>query len=150
MRRTTGGDFPALVPEGWSSGRINYRFSVTLGKMLDAGRAPKPGDVNLPYIRAANIQDDGLALDDVYEMPFTPAERVSLSLRAGDLLVVEGGAVGTNHHLREGLPGWGFQKTERIQAVIATQSFPANRRILPPVSATRVSCGGSCDVVVGA
>ena len=29
----------------------------------------------------------------------------------------------------------------RIQAVIATQSFPANRRILPPVSATRASCG---------
>lgn len=31
--------------------------------------------------------------------------------------------------------------TGRIQAVIATQSFPANRRILPPVSATRASCG---------
>jgi len=30
----------------------------------------------------------------------------------------------------------------RIQAVIATQSFPTNRRILPPVSATRASCGG--------
>ena len=35
---------------------------------------------------------------------------------------------------RAGVPG-------RIQAVIATQSFPANRRILPPVSATRASCG---------
>jgi hypothetical protein len=32
-------------------------------------------------------------------------------------------------------------KGGRIQAVIATQSFPANRRILPPVSATRASCG---------
>jgi hypothetical protein len=30
----------------------------------------------------------------------------------------------------------------RIQAVIATQSFPTNRRILPPVSATRASSGG--------
>src|SRR5664280_833885 len=34
-----------------------------------------------------------------------------------------------------------FRKLGRIQAVIATQSFPANRRILPPVSATRASCG---------
>jgi hypothetical protein len=33
------------------------------------------------------------------------------------------------------------KNTGRIQAVIATQSFPANRRILPPVSATRASCG---------
>ena len=29
----------------------------------------------------------------------------------------------------------------RIQAVIATQTFPANRPILPRVSATRASCG---------
>ena len=31
--------------------------------------------------------------------------------------------------------------TWRIQAVIATQSLPTNRRILPPASATRASCG---------
>jgi len=90
---------------------IAHHYSVTLGKMLDAGNKPRPGDVSLPYIRAGNIQDSGLRLDDVNEMPFSELEATSLDLRAGDLLVVEGGAVGTNVVVSEDMPGWSFQKT---------------------------------------
>ena len=86
-------------------------FSVVLGKMLDAGRAEAPDDVTLPYVRAANIQDDGLHLDDVNTMAFTPAEVERLSIQAGDLLVVEGGSIGTSALIPQDMDGWSFQKT---------------------------------------
>lgn len=91
--------------------RVGAHFSVTLGKMLDAGRAPGIDDVPLPYLRAANIQDDGLDLTSVKTMPYTATEAARLDLRTGDLLVVEGGAVGTTALLRSDMHGWSFQKT---------------------------------------
>jgi type I restriction enzyme S subunit len=90
---------------------IGHHFSVTLGKMLDAGRGVRPDEQLLPYIRAGNIQDNGLRLNDVKEMAYSEKEASSLDLRAGDLLVVEGGAVGTSVVLLEDMPGWSFQKT---------------------------------------
>ncbi|MBV7701623.1 hypothetical protein C5E45_15525 [Nocardia nova] len=90
---------------------IGIAFSVTLGKMLDAGRTVDESHTILPYIRAANIQDDGLQLADVNEMPFSANEAARLDLRRGDLLVVEGGAVGTTTVLDHDMPGWSFQKT---------------------------------------
>lgn len=90
---------------------IGHHFSVTLGKMLDAGKEVRAGDQMLPYIRAGNIQDSGLRLDDVNEMPYSQEEAASLNLLAGDLLVVEGGSVGTNVLVRCEMRGWSFQKT---------------------------------------
>ncbi len=90
---------------------IGHHFSVTLGKMLDAGKAVRSEDRMLPYIRAANIQDAGLKLDDVNQMPYSEAEASNLNLLKGDLLVVEGGAVGTNALLHEDMAEWSFQKT---------------------------------------
>lgn len=97
-------DQATLVP-------IGSAYSVTLGKMLDAGKAVDDSHTVLPYIRAANIQDDGLRLDDVNEMPFSSDEAARLNLRRGDLLVVEGGAVGTSVVLEHDMAGWSFQKT---------------------------------------
>lgn len=91
--------------------KIGHHYSVVLGKMLDAGRASRDGDVVLPYIRAANIQDHGLDLNDVNTMPFSAAEAGSLDLRRGDILVVEGGAIGTSVVVDRDMPGWSFQKT---------------------------------------
>jgi type I restriction enzyme S subunit len=98
------GDQTALVP-------IGAAYSVTLGKMLDAGKTVDDSYTVLPYIRAANIQDDGLRQADVNEMPFSEDEAARLDLRRGDLLVVEGGAVGTTTVLDHDMPGWSFQKT---------------------------------------
>jgi type I restriction enzyme, S subunit len=98
------GDQTALVP-------IGTAYSVTLGKMLDAGKTVDDSYTVLPYIRAANIQDDGLRLADVNEMPFSEDEAARLDLRRGDLLVVEGGAVGTTAVVDHDMPGWSFQKT---------------------------------------
>lgn len=96
---------------GVSYAPIGSAFTVTLGKMLDGGRDVDAQASLLPYIRAANIQDSGLDLADVNMMPFTDAESAALDLRKDDILVVEGGAVGTCVVLREDLVGWSFQKT---------------------------------------
>ena len=99
------------LPEEWGAASIGYDFLVTLGKMLDAGRDAFEDDVLAPYIRAANIQDSGLALEDVNEMPFRPSELMRLDIRKDDLLVVEGGSIGTSYWVPTDIPGWSFQKT---------------------------------------
>ena len=114
-------DWPEWQPVG-------RRYSVVLGKMLDGARAARHDDVELPYLRAANIQDEALQLDSVNSMPFTADERLKLDLRRNDLLVVEGGAgVANVQVLSEDMPGWGFQKT--LNRVRARRS-EANTRFL--------------------
>ncbi len=100
------------LPDGWLAGQVKNAATVTLGKMLqtrDSG-----GDVRAPYMRAANVQPDGvLALDDVNEMWFGDAELEQLSIRAGDVVVVEGGQGGFGRaaYVGEDLPGWGYQNS---------------------------------------
>ncbi|WP_158943290.1 restriction endonuclease subunit S [Streptomyces sp. NRRL S-378] len=102
---------PFSPPSDVAFTAIGYHFSVTLGKMLDGSKEARAGDLMLPYIRAGNIQDSGLRLSDVNQMPYSAREAASLNLLKGDLLVVEGGAVGTNALVRQDMPGWSFQKT---------------------------------------
>ena len=114
----SGVEWLGAVPNHWVTTTLKHRFTVLLGKMLDAGRTVREDDDELPYIRAANIQDQGLVLEDVKTMPFTAREQSALRLCAGDLLVVEGGAVGTNYVVPEDMDGWFFQKTvNRVRAV---------------------------------
>lgn len=44
----------------------------------------------VPYLRAGNVRDGSLDLDDVKEMSFTPAEQSLFSLKPRDVLVTEG------------------------------------------------------------
>lgn len=116
--KDSGVEWLGRVPAHWKVTTLKHRFTVLLGKMLDAGRSGRVDDLDLPYLRAANIQDHGLALGDVKTMPFTSREQKTLRLRANDLLVVEGGAVGTNYVVPEDMNGWFFQKTvNRVRSV---------------------------------
>lgn len=115
--KDSGVEWLGDVPTHWSVTKLGRNYTVVLGKMLDAGKDPRAGAVPLPYIRAANIQDDGLDLAHVNSMHFSPAETANLSLLCGDLLVVEGGSIGTCYVLPEDMPGWSFQKTvNRVRA----------------------------------
>lgn len=84
----------------------------TLGKMVQ----PEPrssADVAAPYMRAAHVQPSGRLLD-LPEQPmwFSPSELRDLSLRTGDVLVVEGGAgYGRSTTLTRDFDGWGFQNS---------------------------------------
>jgi type I restriction enzyme S subunit len=100
------------LPDGWLAGQVKNAATVTLGKMLQS--KDSGSDVRAPYMRAANVQPDGvLALDDVNEMWFRVAELEQLSIRAGDVVVVEGGQGGFGRaaYVDQDLPGWGFQNS---------------------------------------
>ncbi|KPN21732.1 hypothetical protein AO716_01555 [Arthrobacter sp. Edens01] len=99
------------VPAHWLLSTLGHHFEVVLGKMLDGAKETPVGARVLPYVRAGNIQDAGLDLSDVNEMAFTSYEAERLNLMAKDLLVVEGGSVGTVHYLDSAMDGWSFQKT---------------------------------------
>ncbi|WP_434967818.1 restriction endonuclease subunit S [Janibacter indicus] len=100
------------LPEGWRSAQMKNAATVTLGKMLqgkDSGQ-----DVSAPYLRAANVQPDGvLAVDDWKEMWFDSTELERLSIHRGDVVVVEGGQGGFGRaaFVRTDLGGWGFQNS---------------------------------------
>ena len=92
---------------------IGLMLDVKLGKMLQT-KPKSPADRLQPYLRAAHIQPGGrleLAID-TKEMYFSEYEAEALSLRAGDAVIVEGGAgFGRAACLTEDMPGWGFQNS---------------------------------------
>ncbi|MFG3142660.1 restriction endonuclease subunit S [Streptomyces sp. NPDC048211] len=99
-------------PPGWIRGQVKHFGSVNLGKMLQSEN--KGSDVLAPYMRAANVQPDGeLALGDAKTMWFSTREMRMLDLRAGDVVVVEGGIGGYGRaaFISEPLDGWGFQNS---------------------------------------
>lgn len=61
---------------------------VALGRQRSPQHAEGPHMVR--YLRAANVKDGVLDLNDVQSMNFTPSEQVTFSLRSGDVLVSEG------------------------------------------------------------
>lgn len=102
----------ATLPETWQYGKVKHFADVTLGKMLQG--SDSGGDAFAPYLRAANIQPDGiLDLTDVNEMWFSDRELAALDIRAGDVVVVEGGQGGYGRaaYVSAALDGFGFQNS---------------------------------------
>ena len=101
------------IPSGWAALPVRRVASVTLGKMLQS--EPKTvSDVELRYLRAANVQPNGrLALDDVKTMWFTEQEASTLTIEEGDVVVVEGGigGFGRSAYCARSLPGVAFQNS---------------------------------------
>jgi type I restriction enzyme S subunit len=105
--KKTGVEWLGDIPEHWHVIRVGRAFRLTLGKMVNAGVAG--GELH-PYLRAGNIQEYGVDLTEVKTMPVTAQEVAALSLEAGDVVVVEGGAgYGRSDVLRLNLDGWVFQ-----------------------------------------
>ncbi|KQT07006.1 restriction endonuclease subunit S [Rhizobium sp. Leaf386] len=80
------------IPEGWEVDLVENNFLVQLGKMLS--KAAKSGSEPSPYLRNANVQWGRIDTDDVLSMDFSKSEKEKFRLKAGDLLVCEGGEVG--------------------------------------------------------
>jgi type I restriction enzyme S subunit len=80
------GSLPAL-PEGWCWASAEQLGNVQLGRQ----RSPKNRSKNFAtkYIRAANITEHGLALDDILDMEFKPNELETYRLAPGDVILSE-------------------------------------------------------------
>ena len=88
--RHSGVEWVYQFPSHWVTVPIKNRFHITVGKMLNSSNQTDGADLR-PYLRAANIQPAGLDIEEVAYMPLTEREQKLLSLKAGDLVVVEGG-----------------------------------------------------------
>lgn len=99
------------VANRWNSGQLKNVAAVTLGKMLQS--SDSGDDVLASYMRAANVQPDGRLKLEPKQMWFNAAELEALSLRRGDVVVVEGGVGGYGRaaYLTQDLAGWGFQNS---------------------------------------
>ncbi len=80
------------IPQHWNVGKISKYYDVQLGKMLQPEQSR--GSALKPYLRSANVLWNTFNLSDVKEMYIEPTEEGQFHIRAGDLLVCEGGDVG--------------------------------------------------------
>ena len=99
---------PLRNTKNWPLLRFEQVADSRLGKMLDAKQ--QTGEHPRPYLRNANVQWNRFDLREVLEMDFAPAERAEFALRAGDLLICEGGEVGRCAIWRDELSECYFQK----------------------------------------
>ena len=93
--------------------KAKYLGGIALGKMLDA-RQEDADSTTHPYLRAANVQPMGkLALEDIKHMRFTHREAAHLTIKGGDVLVVEGGVGGYGRaaYVSGDIPETGFQNS---------------------------------------
>ena len=79
------------VSQNSSISRVARHFQIILGKMLCS--SPNNDHYTLePYYCAANVHFDGISAKPLKTMWFSPEEKNTYLVKAGDLLVVEGGA----------------------------------------------------------
>ncbi|MDE0231468.1 MAG: restriction endonuclease subunit S [bacterium] len=92
--------------DNWRKVPLGKAFEVQLGKTLSAGS--EHGD-QYQYLANRNVQWGQIVIDDLRTMHFNLAERERYRLRAGDLLVCEGGEVGRAALWSDELPECYFQ-----------------------------------------
>lgn len=78
----------AIGDEDWDARTLGQVADIRSG--ITKGRKAKGALVPRPYLRAANVQDGRLDLDDVQTIDVTEEEARRYLLRSGDLLLVEG------------------------------------------------------------
>lgn len=70
--------------------RLSHVADIVLGKMIQS--EPIDGGIEVPYIKAANVRDHAIEVDDLGTMWATDREIEQLDVRVGDIFVIEGGA----------------------------------------------------------
>lgn len=81
-----------MTNPNWNWRPLGDLFDIGAGKTMSA--AARTGAAKLPFLRTSNVLWDEIDLSQVDEMSISPAERIDKCLKAGDLLVCEGGEIG--------------------------------------------------------
>lgn len=79
------------IPSDWDASTLGKFITIDSG--ISIGRKYESGTllVEVPYLRVANVQGDHLDLSDVATIMVTPEEAEKYRLKAGQLLMTEGG-----------------------------------------------------------
>lgn len=81
-----------MTTPNWKWRPLGELFDIGAGKTMSA--AARTGTNKIPFLRTSNVLWDEIDLTAVDEMSIPAAELVNKSLKAGDLLVCEGGDIG--------------------------------------------------------
>lgn len=90
--KPSGQEWLGEIPAHWDVPPVYARFEVQLGKMLDEKKIK--GTHLASYLRNIDVQWGAINTNDLPEMDFDGESRVRYALRAGDILVCEGGEIG--------------------------------------------------------
>jgi type I restriction enzyme S subunit len=121
--KPSGVEWLGDVPEHWEVAALRHRYSQCLGKMLDSKRIT--GSHSLPYLRNTDVQWDRINVVGLPSMDIAPAEYDRYTVKAGDLLVCEGGDVGRCAFWFGQLDTCGFQKAlHRLRTQSAARDVP--------------------------
>ena len=119
--KPSGVEWLGDVPEHWATPRLNSRYEIVLGKMLDESRIT--GEHLIPYLRNIDVQWDRLTCAGLPEMDVRPDENERYTVREGDVLVCEGGEPGRAAIVPNDGTGLGFQKAlHRLRPLTADES----------------------------
>lgn len=77
------------LPDGWTQLPLHEVAEIRTG--IAKGKQGLRDPVSLPYLRVANVQDGYFDLDEVKTIAVERADVERYSLRAGDVLMTEGG-----------------------------------------------------------
>lgn len=83
------------LPEGWTWASVAHVGEVQLGRQRSPDKVG--GASPTKYVRAANITEAGINLDDVLAMDFSATELDTFALKPGDVLLAE--ASGSAEHV---------------------------------------------------
>jgi len=90
--KDSGIEWLGEVPAHWATPSLYMRYSSELGKMLDSSKII--GDHLIPYVRNVDVQWGAINFDDLPLMDIREDEHQRYTIKAGDLLICEGGEVG--------------------------------------------------------
>lgn len=81
-----------MINNEWPLRRIGDLFEIAAGQMMNA--ASRDSGATTPFLRTSNVLWDEVDIGDVDEMVIAESALAQKTLRAGDLLVCEGGEIG--------------------------------------------------------
>ena len=106
--KPSGVEWLGDVPAHWDVAAVKRYYSIQLGKMLQ-NFPNSPKDVEVPYLKVQHVQWFSVRTTDVPTMWASPYEMEQFGIRAGDLLVCEGGEGGRCALVEEVPPGYIIQ-----------------------------------------
>jgi type I restriction enzyme S subunit len=81
------------IPGEWCTHAVKRYYDIQLGKMLQNNAASEK-DLLVPYAKALHVNWGHVCTEELPEMWASPSDVEQYGIRAGDLLVCEGGEVG--------------------------------------------------------